>query len=147
MTLDHTLRTLSKMLYGRNYAVSLRRYPLAYIPNGEVTQYIEITLGPEAIVGGSQSVTAREMLEDIETSIRHQGDEAYGPKQQVFASEAFEEHLGNLMSYLREATAHAPELQTFWLEEGHPDYPVFWDFAYLINSPSASEIFMGSSSD
>lgn len=147
MNRNDTLRKLSKMLYGRNYAVSLRLFPLSHIPNGDVAQYVAIALGSGAIVGGVQTVAANEMLENIEVSIRHQGDESYGPKQAVLTSEAFEEHLGSLISHLVEATAKATDLQAFWLKEGHPDYPVFWDFAYLIDSPSGSEIFIGSSSD
>jgi hypothetical protein len=36
---------------------------------------------------------------------------------------------------------------SFWLEEGHPFYPVQWDFAYVLAGHNGAEVFIGSSSD
>jgi hypothetical protein len=35
----------------------------------------------------------------------------------------------------------------FWLKAGHPAYPVFWGFAFVIAGPRGAEVFVGSSSD
>ncbi|MBA2114289.1 hypothetical protein [Bremerella alba] len=147
MLRDRTLRKLSKSLFGWNYVVHLRLYRPPYISEADVNQYVATTLGSEAIVGGSQQVTADEMMDDIETSIRHRGDASYGPKQGALESRAFKELLDAVLSHFKEVSTNADRIELFWLEEGHLDYPVFWDFAYLIASPSGCEIFIGSSSD
>jgi hypothetical protein len=38
-------------------------------------------------------------------------------------------------------------LTSFWLKEGHPFYPVFWDFAYVIEKDGDAFVFIGASSD
>lgn len=41
----------------------------------------------------------------------------------------------------------ADTIMSFWLKEGHPFYPVFWDFAFLIEKNNDAIVFIGSSSD
>jgi hypothetical protein len=55
--------------------------------------------------------------------------------------------VGVVLAHLDHALAAALLVQSFWLKKGHPDYPVFWDFAFVIAGSSAAEVFIGSSSD
>ena len=43
--------------------------------------------------------------------------------------------------------AGAALLAQFWLRDGHPAYPVFWDFAFVIAGSAGGQVFIGSSSD
>jgi hypothetical protein len=47
----------------------------------------------------------------------------------------------------RPPTAPLTLIERFWRKEGHPAYPVFWDFAFVIAGPTEAEVFIGSSSD
>jgi len=41
----------------------------------------------------------------------------------------------------------ATTIKRFWLKQGHPAYPVFWDFAFVVIGTQQVELFIGSSSD
>jgi hypothetical protein len=55
--------------------------------------------------------------------------------------------LGTVLSYIGQAVSEATFIRRFWLKDGHPSYPVFWGFAYVIAGPRGANIFVGSSSD
>jgi hypothetical protein len=52
-----------------------------------------------------------------------------------------------VLSELERLTSQASLLAEFELGEGHPAYPVFWDFGYVIAGPAGGLVFIGSSSD
>lgn len=74
----------------------------------------------------------------------HAGDEAYGPLPSVLASEKFRELLASVLAHIEQSASSATLIEQFWLKEGHPAYPVFWDFAFVIASPLGVELFIGS---
>ena len=41
----------------------------------------------------------------------------------------------------------AERVALFWLKNGHPAYPVFWDFAFAAYTDEGVHVLMGSSSD
>lgn len=147
MEIESVLSELSKLLYGYNYEVFLRLYKMLYLRGVDAEQYITKSLGPTAVVGGSYPVTGQEVLAGVEESLLHAGDEAYGPLPSALGSEKFNELLKSALSYTERAVSSATLIEQFWLKEGHPAYPVFWDFAFVIAGPLGVEIFIGSSSD
>jgi hypothetical protein len=145
--MDAVLGELTTLLYGYNYAVFLRQYSVPYSPDAGVEQYVAQALGAAAIVGGSRPVTGTEVRAEVEEDLRHAGDRAYGPLPEALRSPRFEELLRTLLSHIELATARATLIQAFWLKEGHPAYPVFWDFAFVIAGPCHTDVLIGSSSD
>ena len=147
MEVESVLSELSKLLCGYNYEVFLRRYKELYSPGAGAERYISMALGPTAVLGGSCSVKAQEVLGEAKESLLHAGDEAYGPTPSVLASEKFHELLASVLAHIEQAVSSATLIEQFWLKEGHPAYPVYWDFAFLIVGPLGVEVFIGSSSD
>lgn len=147
MEVESVLSELSKLLCGYNYEVFLRRYKVLYSPGAVTEQYVSEALGQTAVLGGSCSVTRREVLGEVKESLLHAGDEAYGPLPSVLASEKFHELLASVLAHIEQSASSATLIEQFWLKEGHPAYPVFWDFAFVIASPLGVELFIGSSSD
>lgn len=146
MTIDATLRELETILYGRNYAVFLHIYHLPVVPGGTTTHYITQAL-PEADIGGTLPVSAQELLAEVEESVRYPGDAGAGPLPTALASPRFADLLRTMLVYLTHAVAGATTITSFWLKHGHPAYPVFWDFAFVIEGVHHVEIVVGSSSD
>ena len=62
-------------------------------------------------------------------------------------SEEFARLLELTMAEVSSAVESATKIETFRFSEGHPAYPVFWDFALLFASPTETVILVGSSSD
>jgi hypothetical protein len=146
-TIEEALRELGLLLYGRNYAVHLRVYRLPFSPDAGVEQYIAQALGPAAVIGGSSRATEQEVLTAVNEALRHEGDDGYGPPRSALQSQKFEELVSMVRFHLDQALGAASVIERFWLKDGHPDYPVYWDFAFVIAGPRAAEVFVGSSSD
>lgn len=147
MEVESVFSELSKLLYGYNYQVFLRRYKMPYLPGAGAEQYISEALGPTAVVGGSCPVTGQAVLAEVKESLLYAGDEGHGPLTSALDSEQFNELLKSVLSYLERAVSSATLMEQFWLKEGHPAYVVFWDFAFVIAGPLGVEVFIGSSSD
>lgn len=144
---EKMLNELAGLLDGLNYVVFLRLYCMPFLPGAGPEHYIAQALGPAAVIGGSSPATGQEVLAEVEEALRHTGERAYGPRPSTLRSKKFKELLSRVLSYIEQAVAGATLIEKFWLKEGHPDYPVFWDFAFVIAGPTGAEVFIGSSSD
>ena len=141
------LAELEQLLYGYNYQVFLHAYRVSFAPGEPTAWYVAQALGPSAVVTGSVPVSGPEIAAEVEQSLRYAGDEGSGPKPAALRSARFNELVLAVLSELERATAGASLLAEFGLREGHPAYPVFWDFAYVIAGPAGGLVFIGSSSD
>jgi hypothetical protein len=86
---------------------------------------------PNAEVGGIESISRQEVLIEVEQSLKYSGDESSGPKLMALNSRRFEELLGAVLLCLEKILVDATIVMSFWLKDGHPDYPVFWNFAFI----------------
>jgi len=74
-------------------------------------------------------------------------DDGAGPRPNVVQSARFKELLVGLTTELRLLCSSTSRIERFRFEDGHPGYPVFWDFAFLVRTAKESLILVGSSSD
>lgn len=142
MTINKTLKELELLLPAPNYVVHFHLYRLPFSPDTTVEEYVNQVL-PAAVIGGMLSTTQVEILEEVEQSLR------YNSKSLVNESDEqrFEHLTYELFFYLDSVASKAFTITSFWLKSGHPNYPVFWDFAFIFISLQGVEIFVGSSSD
>src|SRR5262245_3876336 len=141
------LAELEPLLYGYNYQVFLRAYRVPFAASEPAAWYVAQALGPAAVISGSVPVTGQEIVAEVERSLRFVGDEGSGPKPALLRSRRFKGLVPAVLSELARVIAEASLLAEFALREGHPAYPVFWDFAYVIAGPAGGLVFIGSSSD
>lgn len=146
MEINSTLSELETLLYGYNYAVFLRNYQLPFISGKTVQNYIVQAL-PNIEIGGTQPISGQEVLVKIEQSLTYLGDKSSGPNLTALGSPRFLELLGIIMVHVQTKVADATTILSFWIKEGHPAYPVFWDFAFIFIGTQYVELFIGSSSD
>ncbi|QWT47425.1 hypothetical protein [Azospira inquinata] len=132
---------------GWNYSVFLQSYgtPFAASVSSEVV--IHSALGATAVVGGCSEVTPAEALAEVKESLTYAGDSGAGPAPQAMQSEHFAELLDTVLAEVGAAVARSTRIERFWLKEGHPAYPVFWDFAFLLRKENEAVVIVGSSSD
>lgn len=74
-------------------------------------------------------------------------DENSQPNRQYQLSTQFIDDLTEALSLLKELFTDATGFWEFGLSDGHPFYPVYWDFAFLVKRPNRNYVFIGSSSD
>lgn len=132
---------------GWNYSVFLRLYeaPLPRHVNKEAI--IQALLGPEATLYEIEGVNASSVWPAIEACLLYAGDEGAGPAASALNSAKMSELMKTLEYEVRILTDTAITIDSFWLKEGHPAYPVFWDFAFLFSGAASASILIGSSSD
>ena len=146
---NSSLSSLSNKLFSKskNYQISFSFIKVADGAGSSLDKILTQALDTTIEVGGSMSISTKLFYEEISDKISHQGDHGAHPNLPYIKSGDFTEDLSSLLSILSEITESADLLLSFWLMEGHPFYPVFWDFGYLIESEGDSYIFIGSCSD
>jgi hypothetical protein len=144
---EELLAELEPLLYGYNYHVFLRVDRVPFAPGESAGWYVSQALGPTAVVTGTVPVASEEIATEVEQSLRYAGDAGSGPKPSALRSRRFKALVPAVLSELERAVAGASLLAAFGLREGHPAYPVLWDFAVVIAGPAGGMVFIGSSSD
>jgi hypothetical protein len=147
MTVEDALSELESLLPGLNYVVGFSLCRVPAIPDGKPEQYVTAALGSKAVVGGVSETTAAEMLAEVERCIRWPGDIGSGPDEAAVRSPRFNELVTCVLAHFEQVASESTAIWNFWLKDGHPFYPVQWDFAYVLAGPSGAEVFIGSSSD
>ncbi len=147
MRVEAALKELESFLPGLNYVVSfdLHRVPTVY--QGTPEDYVSNAIGPQAIIGGTSHTMIGDMLSEVEQCIRWEGDEGSHPDQTAIRSPRLDELVDCVLTYLELVATNSVIIWSFWLKDGHPHYPVQWDFAFVLVGPQSAEVFIGSGSD
>lgn len=133
--------------HGLNYSVFLRAYEVGSREDLSSSEVVCLALGSSVVIGDIHNIAATEVLPEIEVSLTYAGDRSAGPSAEVLNSVHFKSLLTEILSDVRKAITESQRVEQFWLKDGHPAYPVFWDFAFLFRSSNKAIIFIGSSSD
>jgi hypothetical protein len=108
---------------------------------------LDSALGEGVLIGGTNAVGAADVLDALRDALAYQGDSGSHPGQEYLSSEGFKRHESMVLAWLGALLEGASHIESFWLKEGHPFYPVFWDFAFSIEKGADTFVFIGSSSD
>ncbi|MFH5253827.1 hypothetical protein ACGTRS_21615 [Burkholderia semiarida] len=150
MTIDQLLLDdISDELGGGslNYGVFLKAYAVVLAEAFQSTEIVSTALGGGAIAIDFAEVSSDSVIEMVKCGLLYAGDDAAGPSKETLESDVLMGMLEKLVSDLRLTISHAIKVEAFTLKEGHPFYPVFWDFAFLFRAASEATIFIGASSD
>jgi len=130
-----------------NYVASVEIYAAPGYSGKSIEEIAKFVFGSTAKVGGSCQASAKEISDDLISGLSYGGDGgAYASREYVGTDEHLRD-LENVKSKLKPLLAKCNLYINFWLKEGHPFYPVFWDFAFILEDGSDAYIAIGSSSD
>ncbi len=143
--LEEIAKTLSAD--GLNYTVFLKFFEVP-LPNPTGKEaIIKMVFGAAAALGGLQKVEKASVWPSLRDALLYAGDDAAGPDAGTLRSERFLALMGVLEDEVHNLVEAANATESFWLQGGHPAYPVFWDFAFLISGKAGASVLIGSSSD
>ncbi|WP_339074658.1 hypothetical protein [Teredinibacter turnerae] len=148
--IDYLNKALSKVTdklnsYSLNYVADVMIYPVSESAAGSVGEIVKSVFG-SAVLGGASESNTHELHEELLSGLSYAGDSgAYANKKYVGSSEHVRD-LQNITNKLKPVLTNCSSVTSFWLKEGHPFYPVFWDFAFLVEGGNKF-IIIGSSSD
>ncbi|WP_416769555.1 hypothetical protein ACMGT0_20565 [Pseudomonas sp. RHF3.3-3] len=138
------IQRLEHLLEGMNYSAWVGVYG-PFNSDCSLEEQLRHSVSNRSVVGRETPVPAGEVRSQVLEHLLHSGDGGYGPVDLP----------GKRLEIIRLAEAllsrvrldQADTLSSFWLAEGHPAYPVWWDFAFDIHADGQRWILMGSASD
>jgi hypothetical protein len=148
-TLQQILDRISRGLFveSLNYEVNF----MVKMCKGRARQSLEEVLSwafrQTVQVSKIQKVKDEDVLKALYDALSYDGGEWVHPGRTYLNSSEFRTDKENAISQLKTILAKAKSITAFQLEEGHPFYPVFWEFAFLIEHDLDAILFIGSSSD
>lgn len=128
-----------------NYVADIEIYPLSDDVQGSISDTIKSVFS-SAIIGGESSSNTSELFEELISGLSYTGDSGAHSNLKYVGSDEHKQDLENIKNKLKPILASFSNIISFWLKEGHPFYPVFWDFAFLVKG-GHQFIIIGSSSD
>lgn len=132
---------------GWNYSVFLQCYSVPFTTGVSTEDALHSALGPDVVIDSLRAVSAAEASADIRAALTYAGDSGAGPEPEQMQSPRFLQLLDAVMAQFDRAATQAHGIDAFWIEAGHPAYPVFWDFSFLLKGDEDAILFVGSSSD
>ena len=132
---------------GVNYSVFLRVYSGVMESANGIDSIVSGLIGGDVVLGGVRDANVSEVVETLRQSFGYVGEESAGPGTSVLGSTEFSRLLGSIRDSVARLSQTAYGIKSFEFAEGHPAYPVFWEFAYLFLGNGRHVLLVGSSSD
>lgn len=110
-------------------------------------QLAKDALGQAVVIGNIKDVSASDIESDLRECLGYAGDAGAGPGAGVICSDEFFLLLEKICEDMKIQSEQSLSLKSFRIEEGHPAYPVFWDFAFAFLREGEGKILICSSSD
>ncbi|WP_444787805.1 hypothetical protein [Rheinheimera sp. NSM] len=135
---------IEKLLYGINYAVSFHLYGLGDCDSA-LEQILQEQISKDCKVSGVVASSPEQARHEIMDMVLYEGSTSAGPIDLKSKKNEISSLMQDVFSHI--ALDDADMVTEFGLAEGHPSYPVFWDFAFDVHSKGKRWILIGSGSD
>lgn len=130
-----------------NYCPNIRLYSCPRVAGRSIADTVQTALGTAVVVGGTSPADLDALLPSLNEALGYAGDENSHPNLAFLASDEFRAEKAEVLRFFEALARDADLLTSFWLKEGHPFYPMFWAFAFVIEKGADSHVLIGSSSD
>ena len=137
-------KRIEHLLYGINYEVWFNLYGPADA-DISLTEALKVLVSKDCSVSGVVPSSSKEAISEIMDMVLYKGDTGSGPLELDTKKTEIRALMNKVFSLIN--IENADIVSEFGFNEGHPAYPVFWDFAYDIHSKGQRWILVGSSSD
>ncbi|RFA29924.1 hypothetical protein CAI21_08850 [Alkalilimnicola ehrlichii] len=138
------LKGVEHLLYGINYEVWLNLYGPAESDLG-LAEALRSLISKECEISSVVPSSPQEAISEIMDKVLYKGHIGSGPLELESKEAEITELMNKVFSLI--GLEKAELVTEFGFKNGHPAYPVFWDFAYDIHSNDQRWILVGSSSD
>jgi len=132
---------------GMNYSTFLRAYSVDDCSGLELEEIARQAIGENVSIDSIRDVSFADIDLDLRECLGYEGDVSAGPKNGITRAREFLDLLENICKDVRAESERSCVLKSFRFQEGHPAYPVFWDFSYAFFAEDECQILVCSSSD
>jgi len=130
-----------------NYVADVLLYPPTIVGANSTEESVKSVLGGNVQIEGLSQVSAKNVISELKLSLGYSGDYGSHPNNDYVGSGQYKTHIADLENKFKPLLASATKISSFTIKDGHPFYPVFWDFAFIIEANGEAYVFIGSSSD
>jgi hypothetical protein len=130
-----------------NYCANFQIWDAGDVAGESVQKIVMQAIGDSITIGGTYPITHSEAMDEIQNGFFFTGSEGSHPNLPLLESKSYQLEIAEIIKELSNWLKHADQIIGFWLKDGHPFYPVFWDYAYIIEQGKRAYVFIGSSSD
>ena len=130
-----------------NYCASLKVFPALEKAGSSAKEIVESALKKSVKLSHCYKYTEQEILEDVEKSLLYVGDDGAYPNLDFVKSENFKIITTKILESIKTELSKSSQVIGVSIVEGHPFYPVFWDFSFILESNENAYLVVGSSSD
>lgn len=148
--INDSFATIAQKLFDNslNYCANFRLFISKETAGEPINTVVNAILGDKAAIGKSQAATKKEVIDELKDALRYRGDHGSHPSLDYLDSPESRRDFDKVVSAIQRILEESfDNIQSFRLSAGHPFYPVFWDFAFLIQTCDESILFIASSSD
>jgi hypothetical protein len=148
--INSALEDISRNLYAGslNYCASFKLVKCGGMTGRALQDTLASALEEGVIISEVSNAGAADVLEALRDALAYQGVlGSHHPGYDYLMSEDFRQDASKVLAQVYTLLEGASLISSFQIEEGHPFYPVFWDFAFWIEKGTDAFILVGSSSD
>ena len=132
---------------GINYTVFLKSYSCAAEGVSQIENIVKKLVGHDVVLGNVRDISLAQLMQDLCDCLGYVGDDGAGPGPSTLNLPEFSNLLREVSSDITQVYERSGEVKSFRFLEGHPAYPVFWEFAFLFLGNDGYQLIVGSSSD
>lgn len=130
-----------------NYSASCGLFIAPNAADASLQEIVRQALQHEVVLHSSGSVTSSEVREIVTAALEYRGDSGSHPNLAYLDSSQFVHDRAAAFEALDALLASASLIAAVHFEEGHPYYPVFWHFAFVMTHGTDGLLLVGSVSD
>ncbi len=147
--INKSFEEISRKLFQNsfNYCAEFRVFRCGNTQGASLDDFVKTAIGEQAVVGGATESSRQEVIDALRAALNYRGDHGFHPNLDYLASDASKKDFEFVTRSIQEILERSIRVVSIWLKEGHPFYPVFWDFAFVIETDAESILFIASSSD
>jgi hypothetical protein len=148
--INDSLAIIARKLFRNslNYCADFRLFVSKETAGEAIETVVKAILGDKAVIGKSQVAAKKEVIDELRDALHYRGDHGSHPSLDYLDSPESRTDFDKVVSAIQRILDDSfDDIQSFSLKEGHPFYPVFWDFAFFIQTCEESILFIASSSD
>lgn len=130
-----------------NYVADIRFFEAPGLGGQSADVIVKSCFGSVAEIGKTSIANVDDVLVELKAGLEYQGDEGSHPNTEFVGSAQHQNQVNEIMRCMNNLVLKSTQIIGLWLKEGHPYYPVFWDFAFIIEFDVQAYVLIGSSSD
>jgi hypothetical protein len=136
--------------YSLNYCAQFKIFSAAGMAGEKADSIVSKALSTPVTLGSTTNVNVNEVLNEFTKSLDYTegASGSVHPNSTFLESQSFSLLKQEILDHLQNLLQQANQIMSFWIKAGqHPFYPVWWDYAFIIETGSDAYVLIGSASD